>query len=78
LEDIPSLVLPSLFSVGDLICKNVKLLGLSQEKVAACKVGRYLGADTSCKQQKRDAVRGKNELASRQNENTRVTNGNVK
>jgi len=30
--------------VEDLICKNVKLSGISQEKVAACKVGRYLGA----------------------------------
>ena len=46
----------SLFSVGELICKNVKLSGISQEKVAACKVGRYLGATHLYKRQKRAAA----------------------
>ena len=32
MEDNTVIGFSSLFSVGDLICKNVKLLGISQEK----------------------------------------------
>ncbi len=82
LEDNTIIGSSSIFSVGDVIYKNVKIIKNESRKNIFGEDSKLAWALSwnagSWRQQKSDDVRWKNEFVNRQNENTRVTNGNVR